>query len=68
VIGASLEYVKDIVVTDLEGDGRLDVAMRMDSQTQVWLQDPNQTWTEVRLFHPAHEGMETGDLDMEDLR
>jgi len=63
VIGSSLEYVKDIVVVDFDRDGRLDVAMRMDSRTQVWLQESDGTWTEVLLAHPAHEGMEAGDLD-----
>lgn len=63
VIGNSLEYVKDIVVVDFDRGGRLDVAMRMDSRTQVWLQESDGTWTEVLLVHPAHEGMEAGDLD-----
>jgi hypothetical protein len=61
-IGQSLEYVKDIVVADFDRDGRPDVAMRMDRRTQLWLQD-RQGWTEVLLEHPAHEGMEAGDLD-----
>jgi len=39
--------------------------MRMDHQTQLWLQESGGTWTEVRLKHPAHEGMEAGDLDMD---
>lgn len=64
-IGNSLEYVKDIVVADFDRDRRLDVAMRMDSRTQLWLQESNGTWTEVLLNHPAHEGMEAGDLDMD---
>lgn len=65
VIGNSLEYVKDIVVADIDRDTRPDVAMRMDSQTQLWLQETNGTWTEVLLTHPSHEGMEAGDLDMD---
>jgi len=64
-IGNSLEYVKDIVVADFDRDQRPDVAMRMDSRTQLWLQEPGGTWTEVLLNHPAHEGLETGDLDMD---
>jgi hypothetical protein len=63
LIADSLEYVKDIVVADFDRDGRPDVAMRMDSRTQLWLQAPGGTWTEVLLAHPAHEGMEAGDLD-----
>lgn len=62
LIGKSLEYVKDIVVVDLDRDGRLDVAMRMDGRTQLWLQDAA-GWSEVVLSHPPHEGMEAGDLD-----
>lgn len=65
LIGNSLEYVKDIVVVDLDRDGRLDVAMRMNGQTQVWLQETNGTWTEVLLSHASHEGMEAGDVDMD---
>jgi hypothetical protein len=63
VIGNTLDYVKDIVVADLDRDGRRDVVMRMDSQTQIWLQETNGSWTEVVLSHPAHEGLEAGDLD-----
>jgi hypothetical protein len=63
LIGVSLEYVKDIVVADFDRDRRPDVAMRMDSRTQLWLREPGGGWTEVRLEHPAHEGMEAADLD-----
>ncbi|MGE3819101.1 MAG: FG-GAP repeat domain-containing protein, partial [Isosphaeraceae bacterium] len=62
LIGKSLEYVKDIVVADFDRDGRVDVAMRMDSRTQLWLRDAP-GWSEVVLNHPPHEGMEAGDLD-----
>jgi hypothetical protein len=61
-IGRSLEYVKDIVVADFDRDARPDVAMRMDSKTQLWIQDAG-GWSEVLLEHPPHEGMESGDLD-----
>jgi hypothetical protein len=64
-IGNSLEYVKDIVVADFNRDRRPDVAMRMDRRTQLWLQNPDRTWSEVRLDHPPHEGMEAGDLDLD---
>jgi len=65
LVGTSLEYVKDIVVADFDRDGRIDVALRMDGRTQLWLQEPGGTWTELLLSHPAHEGMEAGDLDMD---
>lgn len=65
VIGQSPEYVKDIVVADFDRDHRPDVAMRMDHRTQLWLQNPDRTWNEVRVDHPPHEGMEAGDLDMD---
>jgi hypothetical protein len=65
LIGNSLEYVKDIVVADFDRDRRPDVAMRMDRRTQLWLQEPGGTWAGVLLTHPAHEGMEAGDLDMD---
>jgi BarA-like signal transduction histidine kinase len=64
-MGKSPEYVKDIVVVDVDRDHRLDAAMRMDSRTQLWLQDADGRWTEVLLAHPAHEGLEAGDLDMD---
>ncbi|MBL9135378.1 MAG: VCBS repeat-containing protein [Verrucomicrobiales bacterium] len=63
LIGKSLEYVKDIVVADFDRDHRLDVAMRMNQSTQLWLQEPGRRWTEVLLSHPPHEGLEVGDLD-----
>jgi hypothetical protein len=63
VIGDSPEYVKDIVVADFDRDGHSDVAMRMDSRTQLWLQDEGGMWTQVLLAHPPHEGMEAGDID-----
>ncbi|MBP7829372.1 MAG: VCBS repeat-containing protein [Kiritimatiellae bacterium] len=63
LIGNSLEYVKDIVVADFDRDDLKDVAMRMDSRTQLWLQEAGGTWTEVLISHAAHEGMEAGDLD-----
>jgi hypothetical protein len=62
-IGRSPEYVKDIVVVDLDRDGRPDVIMRMDRQTQIWLQDAENGWNEVLLAHPPHEGMAAGDVD-----
>ncbi|HEY5705649.1 MAG TPA: FG-GAP-like repeat-containing protein [Terrimicrobiaceae bacterium] len=65
VIGSSPEYAKDIVVADFDRDGRPDVVLRMDSKTQLWLQETKGNWTEVLLSHPAHEGMEAGDLDMD---
>ncbi|MDO8629482.1 MAG: VCBS repeat-containing protein, partial [Phycisphaerales bacterium] len=62
LIGQSPEYVKDIVVVDFDRDRRLDVAMRMDSRTQIWLRNTT-NWSEVLLTHPPHEGMEAADLD-----
>lgn len=64
-IGNSTAYVKDIVVADFDRDTRPDVAMRMDSATQLWLQEPGGTWTEVLLNHAAHEGLEAADVDMD---
>jgi hypothetical protein len=65
LIGKSPEYVKDIVVVDFDRDRRPDVAMRMDSRTQIWLQNAGKDWSEVLLTHPPHEGMEAADLDMD---
>lgn len=63
VIGVSPSYVKDIVVADFDRDDRPDVALREDSQTQLWLQEAGGAWTEVLISHASHEGMEAGDLD-----
>jgi hypothetical protein len=62
LVGKSFEYVKDIVVADFDRDGRLDLAMRMDRRTQLWLQETN-GWTEVMLQHEPHEGLEAADVD-----
>ncbi len=64
LIGNSPEYVKDIVAVDFDRDRRPDVAMRMDSRTQIWLRNTD-GWSEVLLRHPPHEGMEAADLDMD---
>jgi hypothetical protein len=63
-IGDSAGYVKDICVADLDRDGRPDVIMRQDSETQIYFQE-NSGWTTVTLYHDPHEGMEVGDLDMD---
>ncbi len=63
IIGDSPAYAKDFVIADFDRDGRKDVAMRMDSQTQIWFQEPADKWTPVLLSHPSHEGMDVGDLD-----
>lgn len=63
LIGNSPEYVKDIVIADFDRDGRPDVAMRMDHQTQIWLRESAGGWSEVALSHAPHEGLESGDLD-----
>ena len=62
-IGDSPAYAKDFVIADFDRDGRKDVAMRMDSATQIWFHEADDTWTEVSLDHPSHEGMDVGDLD-----
>lgn len=61
-MGTSPEYVKDIAVDDVDLDGRVDVVMRMDSSTQIWFQESS-GWSDVVVSHPAHEGMELGDLN-----
>lgn len=62
VIGPSSGYVKDICVADLDGDAKLDVAMRQDAETQLYFQEVS-GWTTVTLPHQPHEGMEVADLD-----
>jgi hypothetical protein len=64
IIGVSPTYGKDIAVADLDQDARLDLVYREDALTQIWFNETN-GWTEVRLNHAPHEGMELGDLDMD---
>lgn len=63
-IGDSPDYVKDICVADLDRDGKMDVVMRHDSATRIYMQETG-SWTLVTLTHAAHEGMEVADLDMD---
>ncbi len=62
VIGTS-EYAKDIVIADIDRDGRPDVVTREDNQTQIWFNDGPTSWVEKAIDHSAHEGMDVGDLD-----
>ncbi len=61
-IGPSSAYVKDICVADLDRDGRLDVVMRQDSETQIYFQESS-SWITVTIPHDSHEGMEVADVD-----
>lgn len=61
-VGSS-EYTKDIVVADIDRDGRLDIVTREDSRTQVWFNDGPDSWFKKQITHAAHEGMDLGDLD-----
>jgi hypothetical protein len=57
VAGSTPGYVKDICVADLDVDGRPDVVMRQDSETQLYFQE-KASWTTVTIAHPPHEGTE----------
>jgi hypothetical protein len=60
-VGVNL-YTKDIGVADFDGDGRVDIVTREDSETQIWFNDAG-SWVEKAIGHPPHEGMALGDLD-----
>ncbi len=61
-IGAN-GYVKDIVTADIDRDGRPDIVTREDNVTQLWFNDGPEAWVRRDIAHPAHEGMDVGDLD-----
>ena len=58
-------YVKDLAVTDLDGDGRPDVAARVHRYTYLFLQEDGGAWREAKRLgeHPPEEGLAAADLD-----
>jgi hypothetical protein len=56
--------IKDLVVVDLDRDGRLDLVTRLNDGLAFWLQREEGAWAQ-RLIQGLHrnEGMDAGDLD-----
>ena len=56
----------DLVVRDLDGDGRVDIVSRQDfGFTYYYLQGPSDTWTRVLVPQatPGHGGLAVGDIN-----
>ncbi len=66
VFDAALASVHDVVLADLDGDGRSDVLTMSDKNNLRWYrigQDPRQPWQRVDIGPSVHAGIAVGDLD-----
>jgi hypothetical protein len=66
VFDAQLSAVHDLVVADLDADGRLDVITMSDKNNLRWYaipNDPRQTWERHDIGPGVHAGAAVGDID-----
>lgn len=71
VFDAKLNSVHDIVIGDIDGDGKLDVVTMADTRRSPqnelrWYSipnDPRERWTATRIGEPTHSGLSLGDID-----
>lgn len=66
VFDPALSGVHDVVLADLDKDGRLDVLTMSDQNNLRWYRiptDPRQPWTRVDIGPSVHAGIGVGDLD-----
>jgi len=64
-IGSLNDWGKDIELSDFDGNGRLDVAVRIAVSHMIFFQMGADTWNQQTLAvnHAGAEGMESGDVD-----
>ncbi len=66
VFDAQLNAVHDVVIADLSGDGRLDIATMSDRNNLRWYRipaDPTQPWQRHNIGPGVHAGVAIGDID-----
>ena len=66
VFDAKLASVHDVVLADIDGDGRLDVLTMSDKNNLRWyriLQNPRQPWRRHDIGPSVHAGIGVGDID-----
>ncbi|HOP77135.1 MAG TPA: VCBS repeat-containing protein [Thermogutta sp.] len=66
VFDKELQGVHDVVVADVNGDGRLDVLTMSDRNNIRWYQipeNPRELWVRTDIGPSVHAGLAVGDLD-----
>ncbi|MBE2222405.1 MAG: VCBS repeat-containing protein [Anaerolineae bacterium] len=65
IIGVGGSWVKDVELADFDGNGRLDVAYRINNKAAVFFQTGANTWSETSFSGVSlgSEGMASGDID-----
>jgi len=62
VVGTQGQYIKDLMATDMDQDGQVDVIARSHGYTHIFFQQ-KEGWKPRRVSHPFKEGMALADLD-----
>ena len=62
-IGLNGDYVKDVELGDIDGDGRLDVIVRGHQILNVFKQNNNNYWSSISIPIHNKEGLDIGDID-----